>query len=133
MSKIPYLGMSTLLCMPLVLQGCAAPSSTGTATRPLLTAQEAAPYTTKNYFAQGGLFSQPQGPWQPSEITLTHIETPWRVAPEGAPYTRVQQAVNKFFELETKVKTFGRTLIGTVSRICEAKCHSLRRERLRLM
>lgn len=94
MSKIPYLGMSTLLCMPLVLQGCAAPSSTGTATRPLLTAQEAAPYTTKNYFAQGGLFSQPQGPWQPSEITLTHIETPWRVAPEGAPYTRVQQAVD---------------------------------------
>ena len=94
MSKIPYLGMSTLLCMPLVLQGCAGPSSTGTATRPLLTAQEAAPYTTENYFAQGGLFSQPQGAWQPSEITLTHIETPWRVAPKGAPYTGVQQAVD---------------------------------------
>ena len=94
MSRIPYLGMSTLLCMPLVLQGCAAPSSTGTATRPLLTAQEAAPYTTENYFAQGGPFSQPRGAWQPSAITLTHVETPWRVAPKGAPYTRVQQAVD---------------------------------------
>lgn len=94
MSKIPYLGMSTLLCMPLVLQGCAASSSTGTATRPLLTAQEAAPYTAENYFALGGLRSQPLGAWQPPAISLENINTPWRVAPTGAPFTRVQQAVD---------------------------------------
>lgn len=94
MIKIPYLGMSTLLCMPLMLQGCAAPLSTGTATRPLLTAQEAAPYTAENYFAQGGLRSHPQGAWQPGEINLTDIDTPWRVAKSGAPFTRVQQAVD---------------------------------------
>lgn len=94
MTRIPYLGMSTLLCMPLVLQGCAAPLSTGTATRPLLTSQEAAPYTAENYFAQGGLRSQPQGAWQPSDINLTDIATPWRVAASGAPFTRVQQAVD---------------------------------------
>ena len=41
--------------------------------------------------------------------------------------------VNKSFEAETKVKTFCKTLIGTVSRICEAKYHSLRRKRLRWM
>ncbi|WP_082221728.1 putative acyl-CoA thioester hydrolase [Kluyvera genomosp. 1] len=94
MIKIPYLGMTTLLCMPLVLQGCAAPLSTGTATRPLLTAQEAAPYTAANYFAQGGLRSHPQGAWQPGDINLSNIDTPWRVAASGAPFTRVQQAVD---------------------------------------
>lgn len=94
MIRLPFLGMSTLLCMPLVLQGCAAPLSTGTASRPLLTAQEAAPYTVENYFAQGGLLSRPKGAWQPPVIELTHIETPWRVAPTGAPFTRVQQAVD---------------------------------------
>ena len=94
MTRIPYLGMSTLLCMPLVLQGCAAPLSTGTATRPLLTSQEAAPYIAENYFAQGGLLSQPQGAWQPGDINLNDINTPWRVAASGAPFTRVQQAVD---------------------------------------
>ena len=94
MIRIPYLGMSTLLCMPLVLQGGSAPSATGTATRPLLTAQEAAPYTAENYFAQGGLLSQPQGAWQPGDINLNDINTPWRVAASGAPFTRVQQAVD---------------------------------------
>lgn len=94
MPKIPYLGMSTLLCMPLVLQGCASPLPTGTASRPLLTAQEAAPYTAENYFAQGGLISHPTGPWQPPTINLTDIETPWRVAAKGAPFTHVQQAID---------------------------------------
>ncbi|WP_432700552.1 putative acyl-CoA thioester hydrolase [Kluyvera cryocrescens] len=94
MTRIPYLGMSTLLCMPLVLQGCAAPLSTGTVTRPLLTSQEAAPYTAENYFSEGGLRSHPQGAWQPSDINLTDIATPWRVAASGAPFTRVQQAVD---------------------------------------
>ncbi|BBR59057.1 MULTISPECIES: putative acyl-CoA thioester hydrolase [unclassified Klebsiella] len=94
MTRRPYLGMSTLLCMPLVLQGCAAASSTGTATRPLLTAQEAAPYTVENYFAQGGLSDRPQGPWRPAAITLENINTPWRVAPSGAPFTRIQPAID---------------------------------------
>jgi len=86
--------MSTLLCMPLVLQGCASSLSTETASRPQLTAQEAAPYTTENYFAQGGLRRQPTGAWQPPAIDLSHIETPWRVAAQGAPFAHVQQAVD---------------------------------------
>lgn len=94
MIRIPSLGMSTLLCMPLVLPGCAGPLSTGTADRPLLTPKEAASYTAENYFAQGGLLSNPKGAWHPPAIDLRHIDTPWRVAPTGAPYTRVQQAID---------------------------------------
>lgn len=94
MIRLTKAGMASLLFMPLVLQGCAAPLSTGTPTRPLLTAQEAAPYTLENYFAQGGLRQNPKGPWQPPAIELTYIDTPWRVAPSGAPFTRIQQAVD---------------------------------------
>ena len=36
--------------------------------------------------------------------------------------------VNKSFNPKMKVKTFGKTLIGAVSRICETKCHSVRKE-----
>ena len=40
--------------------------------------------------------------------------------------------VNKSFDPETKVKTFGKTLIGAVSRICETKCHSVRRKEIKI-
>ena len=40
--------------------------------------------------------------------------------------------VNKSFEPETKVKTFDKTLIGTVRRICETKCHSLRKKEIKV-
>ena len=36
--------------------------------------------------------------------------------------------INKFFNPKMKVKTFGKTLIGALSRICETKCHSVRKE-----
>ena len=36
--------------------------------------------------------------------------------------------VNKSFEPQMKVKTFHKTLIGAVSRICETKCHSEKKE-----
>ena len=36
--------------------------------------------------------------------------------------------VNKSFDPKMKVKTFGKTLIGALSRICETKCHSVRKE-----
>ena len=39
---------------------------------------------------------------------------------------------NKSFEAETKVKTFSKTLIGTVSRMCEAKYHSLRKKEIKV-
>ena len=41
--------------------------------------------------------------------------------------------LNKSLEPEMKVKTFGKALIGAVSRICETKHHSLRSKRLRFM
>ena len=93
MTRLRYPGMSTLLCMPLVLQGCVAASSTGTVSRPLLTAQESAAYTAENYFAHGGPVHDLQGAWQPKPIVPDN-NTPWRVAPSGAPYQDIQQAIN---------------------------------------
>ncbi|WP_318365323.1 putative acyl-CoA thioester hydrolase [Enterobacter sp.] len=87
------LGLAAVLCMPMVLQGCATGNGApGTATRPVLTAQEAAPYTQENYFARGGLIAAPDGLWQPESIKL-NADTPWRVGPNSA-WTTVQQAVN---------------------------------------
>lgn len=93
MTRLRYPGMSTLLCMPLVLQGCVAASSTGTVSRPLLTAQESAAYTAENYFAHGGPVHDLQGAWQPKPIVPDN-NTPWRVAPSGAPYQDIQQAID---------------------------------------
>lgn len=36
----------------------------------------------------------PDGPWSPSPVHLPQTESAWRVAPSGAPFTRIQQAVN---------------------------------------
>nr|WP_318381760.1 putative acyl-CoA thioester hydrolase [uncultured Enterobacter sp.] len=81
--------------MPLVMQGCATGDTRapGTATRPVLSAQEAKPYTAKNYFARGGLLASPEGPWMPETISVQGITTPWQVGP-NAPYASVQQALN---------------------------------------
>ena len=38
--------------------------------------------------------SAPDGPWSPSPARLPRAESAWRVAPSGAPFTRIQQAVN---------------------------------------
>ena len=40
--------------------------------------------------------------------------------------------VTKSFQPEAKVKTFSKILIGTVSRICETKCHSLRKKEIKV-
>jgi len=40
--------------------------------------------------------------------------------------------INKSFNPKMKVKTFGKTLIGAVSRICETKCHSVRKEEIKI-
>ena len=42
--------------------------------------------------------------------------------------THMAYFVNKSFDPEMNVKTFGKTLIGALSRICETKCHSVRKE-----
>lgn len=94
MRKITILGISTLLFTPLLLQGCATQTPRGTTFRPQLTAAEAATFTIERYFAQGGALSAPDGPWSPSPVHLPQTESAWRVAPSGAPFTRIQQAVN---------------------------------------
>ncbi|MGJ0948308.1 putative acyl-CoA thioester hydrolase [Klebsiella grimontii] len=94
MRKITILGISALLCTPLLLQGCVSQNPRGTASRPQLTAAEAAAFTMERYFAQGGALSAPDGPWSPSPARLPRAESAWRVAPSGAPFTRIQQAVN---------------------------------------
>lgn len=94
MRKITILGISALLFTPLVLQGCATQTPRGTTSRPQLTAAEAATFTIERYFAQGGALNDPDGPWSPSPVHLPQTESAWRVAPSGAPFTRIQQAVN---------------------------------------
>ena len=94
MRKITILGISALLCTPLLLQGCATQNPRGTPSRPQLTAAEAAAFTMERYFAQGGELSSPDGPWSPSPVHPPQGDSIWRVAPSGAPFTRVQQAVN---------------------------------------
>lgn len=92
------LGLTAVLCMPLVLQGCTTQLTShrapGTESRPILSAQEAAPYTVENYFARGGLLSESAGPWQPPAIDLSQTETRWRVGGADAPFQNVQQALN---------------------------------------
>ncbi|HHS9647677.1 TPA: putative acyl-CoA thioester hydrolase [Klebsiella oxytoca] len=94
MRIINILGISALLCTPLLLQGCVMQHPRGTASRPQLTAAEAASFTMERYFAQGGALSAPDGPWSPSPVSLPQTESAWRVALAGAPYSRIQQAVN---------------------------------------
>ena len=94
MRKITILGISALLFTPLLLQGCATQTPRGTTFRPQLTAAEAATFTIERYFAQGGALSDPDGPWSPSPVHLPQTESAWRVAPSGAQFTRIQQAVN---------------------------------------
>lgn len=94
MRKITILGISALLFTPLLLQGCATQTPRGTTSRPQLTAAEAATFTIERYFAQGGALNDPDGPWSPSPVHLPQTESAWRVAPSGAPFTRIQQAVN---------------------------------------
>lgn len=94
MRKITILGISALLFTPLLLQGCATQTPRGTTFRPQLTVAEAATFTIERYFAQGGALSAPDGPWSPSPVHLPQTESAWRVAPSGAPFTRIQQAVN---------------------------------------
>ena len=94
MRKITILGISALLFTPLLLQGCATQTPRGTTSRPQLTAAEAATFTIERYFAQGGALSAPDGPWSPSPVHLPQTESAWRVVPSGAPFTRIQQAVN---------------------------------------
>lgn len=94
MRKITILGISALLFTPLLLQGCATQTPRGTTFRPQLTAAEAATFTIERYFAQGGALNDPDGPWSPSPVHLPQTESAWRVAPSGAPFTRIQQAVN---------------------------------------
>ena len=46
--------------------------------------------------------------------------------------THMAYFVNKSFDPEMNVKTFGKTLIGALSRICETKCHSARKEEIKI-
>jgi pectinesterase len=105
----------------LALNGCslmsAKPSSPqiapGTASRPVLTAAEAAGYTLERYFAQSGSVSAPvNDPWQPVAIDLAKL-TPDFVVGRDAPFATVQQAVNAAVSSGRQTRQFIKILPGT--------------------
>lgn len=97
--SLPRYSALAVLCIPLVLQGCSSPNLTshkapGSSTRPVLSQSEAAHFTEQNVFALGGIIAMAKNePWQPEELNLKDIDTPWVVG-KDAPYQKVQQAVN---------------------------------------
>ncbi|WJV64111.1 putative acyl-CoA thioester hydrolase [Pectobacteriaceae bacterium CE70] len=95
------------------------PLSPGTATRPVLSAQEAEPFTLQHYLAATGLYTQPQADgWFPSAVNTGNIATPYVVGPkagtDGATYTHIQQAVNAAIrQSKNNQRVYIRVLPGT--------------------
>ena len=94
MRKITILGISAFTLHRCFCKGCATQTPRGTTSRPQLTAAEAATFTIERYFAQGGALSAPRWPLVAIASSPPQTESAWRVAPSGAPFTRIQQAVN---------------------------------------
>ncbi|WP_170138657.1 pectinesterase PemB [Edaphovirga cremea] len=71
----------------------------GTATRPVLSADEAQIFTQRNYFALSGQYAQPlEDHWIPSLISTDSVQTQFvvgsQVGVDGATFTSVQEAVS---------------------------------------
>jgi pectinesterase len=88
----------TAAALVLALPGTAhaAQTAPGTASRPVLSAAEAAPYTAANYFRWAGTYAAPtEAPWHPRPIS-THRRPDFVVSATGT-YPTVQRAVNAAF------------------------------------
>jgi len=105
----------------LALSGCSLMSQTpsspqvapGTASRPVLSAAEAAGFTQERYFAQSGALSAPvNDPWHPVAIDLAGV-TPDFVVGTGGTHASVQQAVNAAVTNGKKTRQFIKILPGT--------------------
>jgi len=73
----------------------ATPAAPGTATRPILSAAEAAPFVPRNYLGWSGPYDAPVAdPWWPGPIVTRRAD--FVVGPHG--FATVQQAVNAAFE-----------------------------------
>lgn len=87
----------TFATAPLRMQGCNLSECSsfdppGTASRPVLNAEEASAFNEENIFAKGGKPGAFTGPWRPQPVSLA-ADTPFVVG-ESAPYHSVQQALN---------------------------------------
>ncbi|MFL6124512.1 putative acyl-CoA thioester hydrolase [Actinophytocola sp.] len=90
--------IALLVAAALALPGTAhaAQTAPGTASRPVLSAAEAAPFTPANYFRWSGTYAAPtEAPWHPRPVTTRR--RPDFVVGSGGRYTTVQQAVNAAF------------------------------------
>lgn len=105
----------------LALNGCSLMSARlnslqvapGTASRPVLTAREAATFTPERYFAQRGSLSAPvNDPWKPETIDLAKVQADYVVGRDGA-FATVQQAVNAAIASGRQTRQFIKILPGT--------------------
>ncbi|WPD76423.1 putative acyl-CoA thioester hydrolase [Dickeya fangzhongdai] len=108
MSLTHYSGLAAAVSMSLILAACASqtpnparfqPVFPGTASRPVLSAQEAGRFTPQHYFAHGGEYARPVADgWTPAPIDTSRVTAAYVVGPRagvaGVTHTSIQQAVN---------------------------------------
>jgi pectinesterase len=97
---------------------CAALSVPGTATRPILSAAEAAGFTAANYFGYSGLYTSPTAdPWRPAGIKTRGISPDYVVGVAsgvgGATHSTVQAAVNAAYSAGGTTRKYLKILPGT--------------------
>jgi len=87
-------------------------TSPGTASRPVLSPAEAAPFTPANYLGWSGLYAAPTAdPWDPRWIRPAHPD--FVVGGPGAAYSSVQAAVNAAFVAGGTARRFIEVRPGT--------------------
>ncbi|MEN3111173.1 putative acyl-CoA thioester hydrolase [Uliginosibacterium paludis] len=96
------------IAVPPTPAAAAAPEATS-ASRPLLSACEAACFTPARYLAQGGLLSALDGEWQARALTLEHADF---TVGEGGSHASVQAAVNAAIRSGRRGRQYIRVLPG---------------------
>lgn len=97
---------------------CTIQTAPGTATRPILSATEAAPFTEAQYFGYSGRYSAPTAdPWHPAGVNTRGVKADYTVGAtigvNGVTHTTVQAAVNAAFTASGTTRRYIRILPGT--------------------
>ncbi|NSL56936.1 putative acyl-CoA thioester hydrolase [Uliginosibacterium aquaticum] len=107
------LGLSLSGCSLLASQPVSPQVAPGSASRPVLNAEEAGRFTRERYFAHKGRLSAPEhDPWQPQPIDLAGVKADFVVGAGGS-HATVQQAVNAAISSGKRSRQYIRILPGT--------------------